>query len=254
MGVLRTCALLLLAGAVFAGCANEYTAYEETTTADTAVAYAAFLEEYPDGVNASSARQRLDEIDWEVAKKENSGGAYEEYLRMHPDGKFAERATLEGPKMAWQVADYSGDVAQVQGFLDKYGKGAYGKKASERLALLEKLPAHLSMGPAQLEVLTEGKKWRAFVEVENVGDVAVVESKLRVGWKDAAGQVARSKEWFLNCEEKPGVDAPADLTRPLSPGEKRTFEFVFVAREACGDWAADVEHLQIDVVTLKTGE
>ncbi len=251
MGLTRTCAVLLFAGVALAGCANEYTAYDEATTADTVEAYVAFLEQYPDGVNASAARQRLDEIDWEAAKAEHSAGAYEEYLRAHPDGKFVEKASLEAPKMAWQAADYSSDPAQVQGFLDQYGHGAYGKKATERLALLELLPAHLSVGDAQLEVLTEGKKWRVFAEVENVGDVPVVESKLRVGWKDGAGQVARSKEWFLNCEEKAGVDAPADLTRPLEPGEKRTFEFFFVAKEACDDWAADVEHLQLDVVTLK---
>ena len=156
--------------------------------------------------------------------------------------------------MAWQVADYSSDAAQIQGFIDRYGQGAYGKKAAERLALLEMLPAHLALGPAQLEVLTEGKKWRVFAEVENVGDVAVAEAKLRVGWKDAAGGVARSKEWFLNCEEKAGIDAPADLTRPLDPGETRTFEFFFVAKEACEDWAGDVEHIQIDVVTLKLSQ
>jgi len=254
MGFLRTCFALLIAGVALAGCANEYTAYDEATAVDTPEAYSAFLEKYPDGANASSARQRLDEIDWEEARSENSGGAYEEYLRRHPEGKFVERASLDAPKMAWQVADYSGDVDRIQAFIDKYGHGAYGKKAGERLALLQLLPAHVSLGANQLEALTEGKKWRAYVEVENVGDVAVVESKLRVGWKDAAGQVARSKEWFLNCEEKEGIDAPADLTRPLNPGEKRTFEFVFTAKEACEDWTADLEHIQIDVISLKLAQ
>ena len=244
----------MLAGWIIAGCANEYTAYDETTTVDTAEAYEAFLAQYPDGVNASAARERLDQIDWEVAKKENSAGAYEEYLRMHPNGKFVEKASLEAPKLAWQVADYSNDTAQIQAFIDKYGHGAYGKKASERLALLQMLGNHLSLGPTQLEVVTEGKKWRVSCEVENVGDVPVVESKLRVGWKDAEGQVARSKEWLLNCEEKAGIDAPADLTRPLDPGGKRTFEFTFVKKEACEDWAADLDHIQIDVVTLKLAE
>lgn len=250
MGARSTCVALLIAGLALAGCANEYTAYDEATTQDTAAAYAAFLEQYPDGVNASSARQRLDEIDWEAAKAEHSAGAYEEYLRLHPQGKFVERASLEAPKMAWQVADYSGDPAAVQAFIAKYGHGAYGKKASERLDLLQRLAGHLSLGPTQLEVLTEGRKWRVFAEVENVGDVAVVESKLRVGWKDGSGQVARSKEWFLNCEEKAGVDAPADLTRPLNPGETRTFEFVFVAKEACDGWTEDVGNIQIDVIDL----
>ena len=248
------CATLFFAGAVLGGCANEYTAYDEATTLDTAEAYEAFLVQYPEGANASPARQRLDEIDWEVAKAENSAGAYEEYLRQQPDGKFVDRASTEAPKMAWQVADFSGDPAQVQSFIDKYGHGAYGKKARERLALLQTLATQLSLGETQLEVLTEGQKWRVFVEAENVGDVPVVESKFRVGWKDAEGQVARSKEWLLNCEEKAGIDAPAELTRPLRPGEKRTFEFTFVDTEACEGWPADLEHIQIDVVTLKLAE
>lgn len=249
-----TGAALLMAGWIVTGCANEYTAYDEATAADTAEAYEAFLVQYPDGVNVASAEERLDQIDWEEAKSENSAGAYQEYLRRHPEGKFADKASMEAPKLAWQVADYSGDVDRTKAFIDQYGHGAYGKKANERLALLQMLGEHITLGPTQLEVVTEGKKWRVSCEVENVGDTAVVESTLRVGWKDAEGQVARSKEWLLNCEEKAGVDAPADLTRPLQPGEKRTFEFTFVENEASEDWAADLEHIQIDVVTLELAE
>jgi len=253
MRLLRICVVLLSAGFALAGCDSEYKAYELAEADDTAEAYAQFLEQYPDGVNASAARERLDQIDWEAAKADNSAGAYEEYLSQHPDGRYVTKAELAAPKQAWFEADMSDDPAIVEAFLTKYGAGAYGKKARERLELLQQMPQHLVLGEIRLEVVTEGKKWKVASDVKNIGDVPVVETNLRVAWKNADGMVARTKEWFLNCEPKEGVDAPADLTRPLNPGETRTFEFDFRQREACDGWVADVEHVQLQVVEMKLG-
>ena len=250
----RVCVASLIIGFALAGCEPEYKAYELAEVEDTAEAYALFLEQYPDGVNSTSAEERLDQIDWEAAKSEHSAGAYEEYLRQHPNGRFVTRAELEAPKQAWFDADMSSDPAAVEGFLKKYGAGAYGKNARERLDLLQRLPQHLEFGDAQLEVITEGKRWKITAEVKNVGEVPVIETNVRVAWKNADGKVARTKEWFLNCEPKEGIDAPAALTSPLNPGESRTFEFAFRQSEACDGWVADVQNMQLQVVEMKLAE
>ena len=250
----RVCFLFLIAGIALAGCESEYKAYDLATTEDTAAAYELFLEQYPDGVNKAAAEERLDQIDWEATKAEHSAGAYEEYLRKHPTGRYVTKAELEAPKQAWFDADMSSDPAVVEGFLETYGAGAYGKNARERLDLLQRLPQHLEVGEAEVEVITEGKRWKVTAEVKNVGGAPVVETNVRIAWKNADGKVARTKEWFLNCEPKEGVDAPAALTRPLNPGESRTFEFAFRQSEACDGWVADAQHVQLQIVDMKLAE
>jgi len=251
MSLFRAYALALICGVALQGCNSEYKAYELAQAEDTTHAYALFLEQHPDGVNASAARERLDQIDWEAAKEENSAGAYEEYLRQHPNGRFVTRAELEAPKQAWLETEMSDDPAVVERFLDKYGAGAYGKKARERLDLLNRLPQHLEIGETRLEVVTEGQKWKVSADVKNIGSVPVVETNFRVAWRNQDGKVARAKEWLLNCEPKEGVDAPADLTRPLDPGESRAFEFEFRSGEACDGWVADLANIQLQLVEMK---
>jgi len=251
MSFIRALAVLVFVGVLLAGCAGEYKAYEEAEAADTADAYSTFLEQYPDGVNSTSAKERLDMIHWEEAKAEDTAEGYEEYLRQHPTGKYVTRAEMAAPKMAWQAADLSNDAAQVQSFIDKYGAGAYGKKANERLTLLQTWPQHLDIGETRFEVVEEGKRWKVLADVHNKGAVAVVEAEFRIAWKNGDGEFARTKQWFLNVEAREGVDAPPELTQPLSPGQTRTFEFIFSSREACKGWVEDAEHVQIDLTKLK---
>lgn len=66
----------------------------------------AYLERFPDGIFASIARDRLDEIEgarrdaaqardraaWDIARRDDTTAAYERYLREYPRGAFAEQA------------------------------------------------------------------------------------------------------------------------------------------------------------------
>jgi hypothetical protein len=244
-------AIVSAATACIAGCAGEYKAFDEAKAADTAAAYTTFLEQYPDAVNASEARNLLDTIDWEAAEAENSASAYEEYTRMHPDGRYADKAEMAAPKQAWAVADLATDTAVVEAFIESYGKGSYSKKANARLDLLNRQAAHLEISPMNLEVIEEGRKWKVSADILNSGAVDVVECVFRIAWKDRDGVFARSKEWGLVFEPQEGVDAKPELTRPLGPGETRRFEFTFVASEACEGWPQTTEATQLDVVKLK---
>jgi hypothetical protein len=242
---------ILAITALLGGCASEFAAFEEAKAANTLEAYQAFLTEYPDGVNKAAAVERIDNMEWTVAESENTAEAYEGYMSAHPDGRHLQDAQLAAPKLAWQVADYSGDKAQVEGFLEKYGRSAYAKKGEARLALLELGPKHLEVGPTRLE---EGGKnrWTVAADVKNVGQVDVITAEFRVAWRNGDGRVSRSKEWFLVVEKSDRYDAADELVAPLVPGETRPFTFSFRRSEAADDWVADVEHIQIGLVDLKT--
>ena len=240
---------LLLVGAMLAGCATEYQAFEEAKAANTAEAYEAFLLEYPDGVNKAAAVERLDNLDWEAAEAENTAASYEAYLAKHPEGRHVTDADLAAPKLAWQDADFSEDIATIKGFLEKYSNSAYASKAQQRLELLERMPKHLEVGPT---TLTQGdkKKWTVAADVKNVGDVNVATAEFRVAWSNADGRVTRSKDWYLCVAPSDRFDSAEELVQPLTPGETRTFSFHFRRGEAADDWAEDAEHIRIDLIDL----
>lgn len=244
--------LLLLGGVLLAGCAGEYQAFDEAKAANTAEAYQAFLDEYPDSVNKAAAVERLDNLDWEATEAENSAAAYEAYLAKYPEGRHVTDAQLAAPKLAWQDADFSCDPAKVKEFLDKYSNSAYASKAQQRLELLELIPNHLEVGPA---ILVEGdkKKWTVSADVKNVGDLDVITAEFRVAWSNADGRVTRTKDWYLVVAPNERYDSAESLGVPLAPGETRTFSFDFRRSEAAEDWVEDAEHIRVGLIDLAVG-
>ncbi len=244
---------LLLVGALLAGCATEYQAFDEAKAANTVEAYEAFLAEYPDGVNKAAAVERLDDLDWAATEAENTAAAYEAYLAKYPEGRHVTDAQLAAPKLAWQDADFSGDIATIKAFLEKYSSGAYASNAQKRLELLERMPKHLEVGPT---TLTQGekKKWTVAADVKNVGDANVVTAEFRVAWSNADGRVTRSKDWYLCVAPNDRFDSAEELVQPLAPGETRTFSFDFRRNEAADDWVEDAEHIRVGLIDLVVGD
>ncbi len=249
--VVITIASLAVLGLALAGCENEYTAYDEAKAANTAEAYEAFIEQYPDGVNVSDAKVRLETLDWNAATEADTAEAYEQYLEKHPDGDHVTQARLEAPKLAWQNVEAAGDLAAVTAFIEKYGDTAYGKKAQERKALLEKLPKHIEVGEPVLAEQEQGKPYVVTAEAENVGDVDIVHCNFRVSFFDAEGAIVKTRKWLLVVEEQEGIDAPKELTEPLAPGKTKTFSYDFSKKEAGEGWAGDAAHIRLEVGELK---
>lgn len=80
--------------------------WQETGARNTEPGYRSYLKEFPDGVFASLARERLDEIEaerraemdarernaWDIASDANTIGSYQQFLADFPNGVFAEAA------------------------------------------------------------------------------------------------------------------------------------------------------------------
>lgn len=251
--------LVLVLGTVCLGlfifaCDNEYSVYEETKTTNTQEGYKAYIEQYPDGVNAPDAMHRLDGLDWEATVAAGTSAAYQTYITDHPEGTHITEATLEAPKAAWVETEAIGDRAAYEKFLEGFGNTAYSKKANEAIALIDFYPKHIEIGETKLEEVKAGKKWLVSAEVTNIGTVDVVEANFRVVWKNEEGAVVKRKEWLLVCQEQEGVDAPKELTAPIKPKKSRTFSFDFTRRDCSENWMADAEHIRVELVSLKVGE
>ncbi len=236
------------------GCDNEYTAYDETKATNTAEAYKAFIEQYPEGVNAPDAMHKLEGLDWEAAVAAGTAEAYETYLTDHPEGPHITEAKLEAPKAAWVETESKGDRAAFVAFLEAYGGSAYSKKANDAIALMDFYPKHIEIGPTKLEEGESGKKWLVTADVKNIGKVDVNEARFRIVWKNEGGVVVKRKEWLLVCEEQEGVDAPKELTKPIKPGKSRTFKFDFTRKDCTDGWMADADHIRLELVSLKVAE
>jgi hypothetical protein len=209
------------------------------------------MEQYPEGVNISDARVRLETLRWNAAVEANTVEGYEEYLEKHPDGEHVDKASLEAPKLAWQEVEAAGDLATVKGFLEKYESTAYAKKAQDRVALLEKIPKHLELGETTLVEQEKGKPYLVSAECKNVGDVAIVQANFRVTFRDAEGTIVKTRRWLLVAKPVEGVDAPKELVQPIKPGDTRTFSYDFSKKEAGEGWTGDVAQIRLEVVELE---
>jgi hypothetical protein len=246
--------VIVALAALLGGCATEQAAYDEATATNTIESYKAFLEAYPDGTNRSEAQRKLDDLEWVAVEAEGTAAAYSRYLDLYPDGKHAEPASTEAPKLGWNEAQTVGSVEAYKAFLEIYGSSAYAKKAKDEIALLELVPQHLTLGETKLEVVEADKKWIVTTEVENAGEVDVIESNFRIIWLGQDGQVVKRRTWLLVAEPKAGIDAPKELTEPIKPGKTRTFSFDFTRKDCSDSWVADGEHIQIGVDSLKLAQ
>lgn len=152
-----------------------------------------YLERYPGGLYADTARERLRERktadpfaterdDWQQARTRNTARAYRHYLERYPDGFYARdaRARLRildrretkrnAPDLvAWRAARDANTIAAFREFLRKYPDSG---KADEARSRLNALLAEQSDG----KQAGERKAWR---QARNVHTVAGYESFLR---------------------------------------------------------------------------
>jgi len=78
---------------LFIGCEKtEEVRWKHTDLKNTIDAYKEFLEKYPSGQHADTARARTQLLYFQNAKNINKVPAFEQYLREYPNGKFAEEA------------------------------------------------------------------------------------------------------------------------------------------------------------------
>lgn len=92
-----------------------------------------YLRQHPDSPHKAEAMNKIDSIDFIVAKKSNSLEAYQEYLERHPDGKYADEAKneLDGIKMKEVQPE---EVQMVRGLFKRFFQSVNSRNEDGMLA------------------------------------------------------------------------------------------------------------------------
>lgn len=127
----RSLTVLLL----LTGCAN--TAYQRAQDADTAEAWRTFLRENPKDPDAEAAEARLEELEFDEAKKLHTVVAYKRFLEAHPEGPQARAAKslLEG--LRFNAAQEAGTAEAWRRFLRDHPDGSHRDEAQKLLTEAE---------------------------------------------------------------------------------------------------------------------
>ena len=120
--------------------------WDAVTSANTPDEYRKYLEYFPDGKYAVSARAKVSELtdgeDWTRAVELNTSQAYMQYLELHPKGARTEDAIscLEELEEndAWQKAKTRNTVSAFMDYLRKYPNGRFEVVAKRSLDAIKK--------------------------------------------------------------------------------------------------------------------
>ncbi|NVI97148.1 HEAT repeat domain-containing protein [Myxococcus sp. AM009] len=127
----RALAVLLLA----TGCLPS--PYDRAAKKDTIDGYRAFLREYPTHADTDAAEARLEELEFEEAKRLHTVIAYKRFLEAYPDASQARTAKtlLEG--LRFNGAKETDSVAGWRQFLQEHPEGVQREEAKRLLAEAE---------------------------------------------------------------------------------------------------------------------
>ena len=81
---------LLVLAVIVAGCATTQNRWQKTESTDTIEAYEDFLKENPESSYAEKAKQRIRELRYTQAVKENTMPSYQKFMEDYPEGKFTD--------------------------------------------------------------------------------------------------------------------------------------------------------------------
>jgi len=138
-------ATLLIAVALIAGCDTRQQDWEEARQADSLSAYQEFLEQYPDGEHADTARQRIAEIReqdaWETAHERDTREAYQAFVDEYPESTHAAQASSRINELeraaSWSRLQDSRDISELETFVRRYPDSEEANVARERIEQLE---------------------------------------------------------------------------------------------------------------------
>jgi len=89
---------IAIAALIVAGCSHEAADWKSATLANTSEAYQSFLQQHPNGREATEAQTRIkqltEERDWQNAVAANTRDAYQQFTTQHPDSKYGQEAKI----------------------------------------------------------------------------------------------------------------------------------------------------------------
>ena len=101
-----------------------------------------YIQKYPSGRYLSEALQYIEEMIWDMAKKDNTKKSYEEYLTKYPNGRYANEAKSKvddfireekEDELVWKQAKEQNTKKSYEEYLTKCSKGKYKKEATDKI-------------------------------------------------------------------------------------------------------------------------
>ena len=218
-------------------------------------AWELFLEQYPESREAEAVRQRVDEVRYQRAKRQDKSEAFRDYLTRHPEGKHVKSATKQEDLLAWNEAEQGGTAEAYTGYIDGHPEGSYLKKAQTARAQVLYLP-QVSVGELSIEKTNmaddpEGplNGWQVSADVLNSGPDTLEVVQLAVDYLGAGGLPIKSDRWWAVSPNLSGFPVPPYMKAPLGPGQTR--EFLFSTAESPEGWEVGRFGLRVTRIRLK---
>ncbi len=111
----------------------EELSFNIATNTNSKEAYDAFVKKFPQGNHYQKAIESIEVLEFNVAKSENTIESYEKFLKIHPNGKLSQTVNNTIGGLVFGSVKKTGTVAAYREFIEKYPKSEYVEKAKLRI-------------------------------------------------------------------------------------------------------------------------
>lgn len=235
-------------------CGPDYTAVQKT---DTIEAYEEFLAADPDSIYKFAIEKRLEELYLARAQKEMTRESWQAYVDRFPEGANLKTAKKELELAAYADAFKADTVEAWKAFAEAFPKGDKWlvARAKGRVAFLEY--AGLTLGEPKVERVNmaedpkgELNGWGVSTEVTNTGAKTLEYVSITLDYLADDGHVLDTEDYPL-VQKVWQLPASEEQTRPVKPGEKRTWLWTQSDEQVPKDWHQKV---RLAVTGLKFAE
>lgn len=178
--------------AVISACASEERSWKNTESTNTVASYEAFLDRYPEGEFAASARERLWALLRAQARDTHTIEAYEAIIGSAPNEQMRAEIHAEAEPLYLEEARTLGTVEAYENFLVRYPEGAFTeeiRKTAQDLRLTKEL-SHLVAKAEGVMVVRDADSYKCF----KAGDISKQDGKkisLKSGAEIAVGTMVK---------------------------------------------------------------
>ncbi len=242
--LLTACSLLLM-GSILSGC-GEAEDWRQAEMTDSAEAYRAFLETYPESTYAAEAIKRIEEQDYVRASELGSSLAYGDYLSKHPEGSNSDAARINHARTLFEEGKEEGSVEKMTDYVEKYPEGASHMDARHYKRVFEYAQniemAEISSKKINLQGNPEGELdgWGIYAKVTNNGDKNLTTCQIRIEWLSEFDVVLLKKLDYVATPQLDMWPTPEWMQVPMKPGETRNLEYIFGRQIKPDHWEGKV--------------
>lgn len=223
----RSIALFLLLSA----CADPY---GDAQAVDTIEAWDKFLASNPTGSDKMKAESRLEKLLVDRAEASKTVADYDAVLKRFPDSRKKKDMLTGRANAAFAIAEEAGTTDAWKLFLDENPEadGSLRKRAKAMVDVAAFASTLTIAEPTVAEVNLAndptGPKdgWGISAAVTNNGTVALEYANIELVFHDSAGKKLKATSYPIAAETGPGgMPIEEALTKPLAPGETRTWSY-----------------------------